>query len=643
MKRLSTWLCILFALLLRVPFLNQPIQGDDVYYLAGAEHAQIDPLHPHHTRYAFQGDMVDMRGHPHPPMNAWILALLLALFGDIREIPFHAAYAIFSLIAALSMLSLARRFSTRPLIATLLFLVTPAFVVNGMSLESDLPLVAFWLAATALFIKAVDSRSRAALPLSVLALALAAMTGYQTIVLIPILWVYLWTRKRGGVLAWLIALTPAIVIVAWQFFERASNGVLPAAVLGGYFARYGFENALAKTQNALALTAQTGWLVFPLLALAAFWRLPRWFLIVAAAATAGLAFLDPSPLFWASWFIGVLAIAWCVRAALRDAEPDFRFLAGWVVIFFAAALALFFAGAARYLLPMAAPVALIVTRALQNRRIWLWSGFAMELALSIGLAVVNYQHWDAYRSFAKSLGPEIAQRHSWINADWGFRFYLEAEGALPLLRGQALQPGDLLIASDLGGFTPSPPGAPVHEIAARTIQPAIPLRLIGLESRSGYDTDSRGLRPFDISRGIVDRVSASVAEEHKAVLSWLPMNAPEAPEQIVSGVYALESNSWRWMGGTATLLLKSPSQPLPVKASFFIPPQAVPCHVTLSLDGKLVAEQTFLQTGALTLISPPQHPVNASSTLTIATGKTFSVPGDNRQLGLVLNAAGFQP
>ena len=30
--------------LLRVPFLHQAIQGDDVYYLYGAEHAQIDPL-----------------------------------------------------------------------------------------------------------------------------------------------------------------------------------------------------------------------------------------------------------------------------------------------------------------------------------------------------------------------------------------------------------------------------------------------------------------------------------------------------------------------------------------------------------------------------------------------------------------------
>src|SRR5260370_38930366 len=89
----------LFVVALRLPFLNQPIQGDDINYLYGAEHAQIDPLHPTHARYAFMSTIVDMRGHPHPPLIAWYLALLLTIFKDISEVPFHAAYILFSLIA----------------------------------------------------------------------------------------------------------------------------------------------------------------------------------------------------------------------------------------------------------------------------------------------------------------------------------------------------------------------------------------------------------------------------------------------------------------------------------------------------------------------------------------------------------------
>src|SRR5579871_5248203 len=103
-------LVLAVVLFIRLPFLNQAIQGDDVYYLAQAEHAQIDALHPNHVPYVFLGDRVDLRGLPHPPFNAWFLGLLLAAAGDIHEVPFHAAYILFSLIAALAMWSLARRF-----------------------------------------------------------------------------------------------------------------------------------------------------------------------------------------------------------------------------------------------------------------------------------------------------------------------------------------------------------------------------------------------------------------------------------------------------------------------------------------------------------------------------------------------------
>jgi len=147
---------IAIVLALRLPFLHQAIQGDDLYYLYGAEHAQIEPLHPDHAKYLFDGDLVEMRGNSHPPLNSWILGALLWALGDVREVPFHLAYSIFSIIAALAMLSLARRFCGRPLLATLLFVAVPAFVVNGNSLETDLPFLALWMLAIAWFVKGIE-------------------------------------------------------------------------------------------------------------------------------------------------------------------------------------------------------------------------------------------------------------------------------------------------------------------------------------------------------------------------------------------------------------------------------------------------------------------------------------------------------
>ena len=149
----SLLVILLFTLVLRVTFFNQAIQGDDVYYLAGAEHALIDPLHPHHAQYAFDGRIVDMRGHPHPPMNTWILAGLLAVFGDVYEAWFHAVYTLFSLLAVAAVWWMARRFHAPP-ISALFVAVMPAFVISGSSLEADLPLLAFQMCGMALLFAA---------------------------------------------------------------------------------------------------------------------------------------------------------------------------------------------------------------------------------------------------------------------------------------------------------------------------------------------------------------------------------------------------------------------------------------------------------------------------------------------------------
>jgi hypothetical protein len=578
-------LVLAVILLLRAPFLNQAIQGDDVYYLAGAEHAQIDPSHPIDVRYVFEGDLVDMEGHPHPPLNAWFLGLLLALFGDIREAPFHAAYILFSVVAAVSMWSLARRFSPHPLWATLLFLATPAFVINGTTLESDIPFLAFWMAGIALFVEARYAFAAAAL-------ALASMAAYQAIVLTPILALYTWLCARRSKTAWALVLVPPAVIAAWQLYELVSIGKLPLAILAGYFRTYGTQSLASKLRNAAALPVHACWLVFPVL-------LP--------------------PAFLLSW---------------KRRDADTIFLASWIAIFLAAGLGIFFAGSARYLLPIAAPVALLVSRL--NTR-WLAAGFAAQMILSLALATVNYQHAGAYRSFAASLKPQLAGKRVWINGEWGLKYYLEAEGGIPLLREQPVRPGDVIVTSELG--------YPVHfgagggaltPLAQREIRATLPLRLIALHTRSAYSTVDRGYLPFDISTGPIDRLRAEIVVEREPKLSNIVMSAPDAEQQLISGVY-----QDRWMVGRAVILVKSPAAPSSLQVKLFIPQLAPARRLTVLIDGRQVAEKTYDAPGLYTLETPPMQPAKPTTTLTILVDKTFSVPGDRRELGVVLIAAGF--
>jgi hypothetical protein len=632
---------VALVLLIRLPFLDQAVQGDDVYYLAGAQHAQIDPAHPNHGHYVFLGDMVDMRGHPHPPLDAWALAALLAWFGDVYEVPFHAAYVLFSLIAACGVWSLARRFTSRPVLATALFLFTPAFVVNGNSFEADIPFLAFWLASIALAVKAIDRRSMVWLTCSVVAAVLAAMGAYQAVLLAPILAVYLWLKDRKWWPAWLALLAAPAALAAWQLYERMSSGAVPAGVLFSYFQAYGFQALAAKMSSATALVAHTGWLLFPVLAVAAFWN--RITAAIAASLMLCSMVLDLHPLFWISFGVGLLVLFDCVRRILKDAEPDTRFLAAWIVLFFAAAVVLFFAGSARYLLPMAAPVALLAARVLEARPRWIIAACAAQCILALALAWVNYEHWDGYRMFARDLMRESATARVWINGEWGLRYYFESDGGLPLVRGQAVRPGDYVVSSRLGFPIPFTTGGGVlAPVATREIRPTLPLRLIGLGARSAYSTSSLGLRPFDILAAPVDEVTAQAVVERKPEVEFLPMNAPEAVRQIISGVYDLEQSAWRWMSEKAVILLKRPDTPKPVEVTFSIPGPAPARQVSLYIDNELVAQANYATPGTYTLRSLPVSARAPSVTLTIAVDKSFSVPGDHRLLGITLASAGFR-
>jgi hypothetical protein len=584
----------------RLAYLDHPVQGDDYYYLAGAMHGQIDPAHPNHARYIFQGREVDMRGHPHPPLNVFVLTAALAAFGDIREPQFHAVYLLFSLLTVAGAFALALQYSPHPVWATLIAITTPAFLVAGNSFESDLPFAAFWTCGIAAF---VHHRWRLAIPL----LALAGLAAYQSVAAIPILWLWLWLERRDWRSPeWVAACTPAFAILAFQLYERVSSGALPVAMAAGYFKEYNLQTWAAKLLNAQALLGHSLFIIGP-------------FLLVGAV----------------------------ILGLPRRWDRHDTFLAGWIGLFFAAACALFFAGSARYLLPIAAPMAILATRRLEGRGRILAIGVALQLALGLGLARVNYDQWRGYQQFVQGLEQEMRNRRVWINGEWGLRYYGEAMGALPLEQGQAVRPGDLVITAQLGYPIPITTGggalAPLREAA---IQPMFPLRLVGLSTRSAWSVVAPGrVQPFDWSDQPVDRVRAELVVAVEPKLSYLPMNAPEAPSQILNGVYQLEEDRYRWMADQASFFLKSPASPAeakPLRVVLYIPDLAPARRVTVSLDGKPVANERYPAPGLYTITTEPVKPMAARALVTIQVDKMFQSPGDTRRLGVILREVGFE-
>jgi hypothetical protein len=200
-----------------------------------------------------------------------------------------------------------------------------------------------------------------------------------------------------------------------------------------------------------------------------------------------------------------------------------------------------------------------------------------------------------------------------------------------------MRPGEVVVTSELGYPVHfSAGGGALTPIAQREIRATLPLRLIALHTRSAYSTVDRGYLPFDISTGPIDRVRAEMVVAREPKLAYLLMKTPEAEQQLVSGVYQDQ-----WMAGRAVILLKSPAVATPLQVKFFIPQPAPARRITVLIDGRQVAEKTYDVPGLYTLETPPIRPAKPTTTLTIVVDKTFSAPGDRRELGVVLVAAGF--
>jgi hypothetical protein len=240
---------------------------------------------------------------------------------------------------------------------------------------------------------------------------------------------------------------------------------------------------------------------------------------------------------------------------------------------------IFFAGSARYLLPMAAPMAML---AVGLPRRWLAIGFGLQMALSLGLAVMNYQHWNGYRVYAASLDRVLENHRVWVDDEWGLRHYMEERGALPLTKAQRLRADDIVVSGQLSHAV-----EPTVLLASGRSHPRNPARDSAAHHRARkplrvFQRRARSLMAFRLSAGVIDRVRTSRVVERHPALSYVDMKAPEATDQIVSGIWPDD----HWMSASGVVIVKSPPSALPLTVSFYIPENAPARHIAVLLDGR---------------------------------------------------------
>ena len=189
----------LFAIAINIPFVNQAFHMDDGIFLIAAKNVSHNPLFPQDVPVLFEGvSVADLGSTEHPPLTVYFMALC-ARMGGFSEVALHAGFLLFPAILGIATYSLARRFTSHPMIAAVALLCLPVVYVMSHTLMADLPLVALWTASVALFVHGVDSSRTKWIAAGVGVASMAALISYAGLCLVPLLALYaVLHRSRTG-------------------------------------------------------------------------------------------------------------------------------------------------------------------------------------------------------------------------------------------------------------------------------------------------------------------------------------------------------------------------------------------------------------------------------------------------------------
>ena len=139
-------LCLLLLVLACLsPFLGKAFFIDDTLFLRTAEQIQKHPF----DFYGFEINWYDrvlpmVESTENPPLASYYLAFI-AFFCGWHEVTLHLAFLLPVLLAVWGTYSLARNYCRHPFLATLVAMLTAAFMVSATTLMCDVMLLAFWV------------------------------------------------------------------------------------------------------------------------------------------------------------------------------------------------------------------------------------------------------------------------------------------------------------------------------------------------------------------------------------------------------------------------------------------------------------------------------------------------------------------
>ncbi|HTY88098.1 MAG TPA: glycosyltransferase family 39 protein [Candidatus Acidoferrum sp.] len=471
------------------PFVNKAVHTDDVLFVLAGQWIQKHPADFFGGEVNWWSSAIPMwLANYNPPLLSYFLAGVASIFGW-SEIVLHLAGLAVAGGAALGIYALARMWCKQPLLATVVAIFTPAFLVSSTTLMCDVMMLGFWVWALVLWEQALQKGQGRWQFLGAGALAgLGILTKYSAVTLLPLLLLLavLRTRKPGW---WLLGLAVPVFMLAG--YDLAT---------GQMYGRGLFSSAVHYAQTT-HITFPGGWRASGIIDLA----------FVGGSLLPLLFFV---PWLWRprEWLAGgvillgglLVSFGLCSNVKLNNAAPDLMQYWGFVVqaalltagglhvlllmaaetwrrrdavtltlVFWAAgticfATVLNWTVNVRSFLPAVPAAAILLARRLEafprnrpgdRRRLWpLVPAGAVALAVAAAdYLLANSARTAAAQIMAKYKSPDHTV---WFEGNGAFQYYMEKLGGVPVdIARSGLHPADIVVVPEIGIVVHLPPGS----------------------------------------------------------------------------------------------------------------------------------------------------------------------------------------
>lgn len=497
------------TILCLVPFANKAFHIDDTLFLWVAQHIQANPFDFFGFTANWYGiDMPMAEIQQNPPMVSYFIALITFLFGW-DEISLHLAFLLPAVGVIWGTYRLAGHFCQRPLLAALASLLTPVFLISSTSIMSDTMMVCFYVWTLVFWLRGLGKVSHLLLLVAGLLLAMSALTKYFGITLIPLLFAYSLAKFRGLHRSMFYLLLPVFILVGYQWLTTNLYGFGHLSSAASYAVDHNvLEWSTRLSKNLISLAFLGGGIASIFFFIPVIWPRRSWLvgmgivlpsvalILLLMGTLFGLELRSGNEINWGvvlqlTFFIsaGVHIIGLTVFDLWKERNADSLLLVLWMLGTFCFLTYFNWTINGRTILPMVPVAAILFVRSLDRR--WPAKGsndqlpaqsfapyvlpflFAAGLALAVTWA--DYKLANTQRTAARVIVEDLNQYNQagiiggqfkknppriWFQGHWGFQYYMEALGALPLdFYKQEMMAGEFLVIPDNNSNTRLPPQA----------------------------------------------------------------------------------------------------------------------------------------------------------------------------------------